>query len=280
MSIPKGRLNRVANVNQASSYSTGFPPNYNLSPTTDMPVLIVDKTTGNRTFISMKWGLEPRFTTSQHLSTINARVEHVRESKIYSPLIDSKRCVILVDAFYEWSHNNNTRTPYLIRYDERNPETPIPTDHHTQSTTCTQAEEQSNSSDSDADDCILPKDVSPLFLAGLYDISPTTGTYSCSILTTESSGPTGKIHDRMPLLLSSETARDWLDCDKHKFADIVAQVTKTSRVLSDKLVSSLVNSVSHKSKDVTLPVAEMKKRSFEKGLGRFFSQETKKPKLQ
>jgi putative SOS response-associated peptidase YedK len=154
----------------------------------------------------------------------------------------------------------------------------------TQSTTCTEGEGQSDPVDSDTDDCILPKGVSPLFLAGLYDISPNSGTYSCTILTTESSGPTGKIHDRMPLLLSSETARDWLDCDKHKFADIVSQVAKTSRVLSDKLVciqvSTLVNSVSNKSKDVTLPVAEMKKRSFEKGLGRFFSQETKKPKLQ
>ena len=284
-SIPKTRLTRVANVNPSSTSSFEPLRNYNLSSSTDIPVLIANQTTGERNLISMKWGLEPRFASSQPLTTINARVEHVRESKLYSPLIESKRCVIIVDAFYEWSHNNKERTPYLIRYDERTPETCIPiTVPPTQSTTCSNTDDISDAIDTETKACVLPKGVSPLLLAGLYDVSPTSGSYSCSILTTESIGPTAKIHDRMPLLLSPETARMWLECEHHSFSEIIVQVRQTNRTLAGKLVcievSSLVNNASHKSIDVTLPVAEMKKRSFEKGLGRFFSQDPKKPKLQ
>jgi len=285
-SIPKSRLTRVANIDPSSASSFDLPINYNLSPSTDVPVLITTQSTGERTLISMKRGLEPRFATHHPLSTINARVEYVGESKLYSPLIVSKRCVIIVDAFYEWSHKNKERAPYLIRYDERTPETSIPLDETmTKSTSGTQAEEVSDIPDAATDPCVLPKGVSPLFLAGLYDVSPTSGEYSCSILTTDSSGPTASIHDRMPLLLSPETARLWLECKNQPFNEIIGYVQKTNRGLADKLicikVSSLVNNVSHKSIDVTVPADEMKKRSFEKGLGRFFSQDLhKKPKLQ
>ena len=230
----------------------------------------------------MKWGLEPPFKTSYHLNTINARVEHVSESKLYGRLLDSKRCVVVVDGFYEWSHINKERVPYLIRFDDATPEESIlsafPTTQSTQSST--QPSHATNNRESSDTDCILPEGVSPLFLAGLYDVSSESGSYSCTILTTDSCGKVGNIHERMPVLLSPSTARDWLDCDS-KFSTIIPSVLDSSKKLANRLiciqVSPLVNSVANKSKEVTLPIAEHKKRSLEKGLGRFFS--TKKPKL-
>lgn len=281
-SIPQSRILRVSNISGGTKKSRfSDNPNYNLSPSSTIPILLVDSTTGDRMLISMKWGLEPRFTPSHHLTTINARVENVASSRVFSPLIDSKRCIVIIDAFYEWSHENKDRIPYLIRYDEATPERSIPLPNGVSKDSSSSVVDLGDAEDSFSDKCILPKGVSPLLLAGLYDVSPSSGDYSCTILTTNSSGPTANIHDRMPVLLSPETAQRWLDCGR-SFSDIIPNVEKTCRSLSKNLVciqvSTLVNSVANKSIDVTLPVAEMKKRSFEKGLGRFFP--VKKQKLQ
>jgi putative SOS response-associated peptidase YedK len=285
-SMPHSRLLRVSNISKRNQTTRSYQTvNYNVSPSSMLPTLLQDSITGDRVLISMKWGLEPRFTPSHHLSTINARVENITSSKVFGPLIESQRCVVIVDAFYEWSHENKDRIPYLIRFDGKTPEQAIPLPHRPPPGAPSNSEEGlTEPLDLDTDECVLPKGVSPLFLAGLYDISPSSGNYSFTILTMESCGPTARIHDRMPVLLSPETAQQWLDCGTggRTFTDIIPNVKTTSQTLSSNLVciqvSSLVNSVANKSRDVTLPVEEMKKRSFEKGLGRFLS--IKKQKLQ
>lgn len=222
-----------------------------------------------RTIQLMKWGIEPRFATSQTLSTINARIEGIRTSKVYSPLIDRHRCVALVDAFYEWDQRTPKHTPYLIRFRDDVKESPI------------LGNEQLGVDDSPPTpdpEAVLPQGVSPLFLAAIYDSHPVSGGLSCSILTTDSYGPTAKVHTRMPVFLTPETAQAWLT--GHPFDDIAGQVIKKCRELSEELfcteVSPLVNSISNQSREVTLPVSEQKKRSFEKGLGRFFQVNPKK----
>jgi putative SOS response-associated peptidase YedK len=52
-------------------------------------------------------------------------------------------------------------------------------------------------------------DGSPLWMAGLFDERP-SDVPAFAVLTTASRPPIAAVHDRMPVLLSSESARDFL----------------------------------------------------------------------
>ena len=45
----------------------------------------------------MKWGYQTKFTL-----IINARAEEMNEKPTFRPLINSKRCVVLAEGYYEW----------------------------------------------------------------------------------------------------------------------------------------------------------------------------------
>lgn len=256
--ISRSRLSRVSGADASPLPDMVDIPKYNQCPMTNMVSMVRNPETGNRELKVMRWGLDPKFETTQHLTTINARVEGLRTSRLYSPLIDTKRCIVIVDAYYEWTQTTTPHQPYLIRFGEavsEGPHSPASSPH------------------SPEKGCILPESVSPLFLAGLYDYNKAKDEYSCTILTTESRGCTAPIHSRMPMLLSPSSADEWLSAKS--FDDVAGILMQHNRQMADKLicikVSSLVNSISNKSIEVTYPESEAKKRSFEKGLGRYFS---------
>lgn len=247
---------------------------FNLAPTKPLVCVTESPPSRKRSVEVMSWGIDPKFETEKHLSTINARVEGVAKSRMYSPLLDAHRCVVIVDAFYEWDQTTKVHTPHLIRFGASRPEIPIPLSHQEGSSFVGPAGAD------DETDTLLPPGVSPLFLAAIYDRSKTTGQNKCSILTMDSRGCVSRIHSRMPVLLTPDSAKTWLgDAPFSELIDdVLVQSQKAALDLECTEVSSLVNSVAHQSRDVTLPVLEMKKRSFEKGLGRFFSKEAKKAK--
>lgn len=55
---------------------------------------------------------------NHNLSTNNCRLENIKSSKLYSPiLLNGGRCVILAEGFYEWQTTNKlakTKQPYYI----------------------------------------------------------------------------------------------------------------------------------------------------------------------
>lgn len=274
------RVARVAGVNDSSSVPSGMDSahSYNLSPTNFLVCVTEEGSTRSRKIELMRWGIEPRFEVTHTLTTINARIEGVQTSKMYSPLIDGKRCVVIVDAFYEWTQTTKVHTPHLIRYLDSVPEVPIFPPLKTEIL----KSEPNDVPDEEGAESVVPKDVSPLLIAGIFDTSK-SGERRCSILTTDAVGPAAKVHTRMPVLLSPESAQLWLS--DVSFGEISGPVIRACKAQAGQLfcseVSSLVNSVANKGREVTLPVAEMKKRSFEKGLGRYFtvSRESKKNRL-
>ena len=263
--LSRKRVCRVANVGMDPSTEREFHTlhSFNLCPTNGL-ICVVQGEDGARELTRMKWGLEPRFSTSHHLSTINARSESIEHSRLYSGLVDSSRCVVIVDAFYEWDQRPKEHTPYIIRYVDSVKEDSIPLRHGAESVFC--SEDRSG----DVEREYLPEGVSPLLLAAIYDTK--SGEHSCSILTAESRGSVSKIHDRMPVLLTPETAKLWLETQP--FEAIIGPVVKGSIAAGEKLqcmqVSSQVNSTSNKGRDVTLPLAEFRKQSLQKGLGKYF----------
>jgi len=146
-----------------------------------MPVITNDNPTEA---VLMNWGLIPCWTkyneTAQRIKHIalNARSETIFEKPLFKKSILSKRCMVIVNGFFEWRHLNNKSYPYYIRL----------TDHQ------------------------------PFALAGIWDNwqNHATGTESqtFSVITTEANSLMAQIHNikkRMPVILPLDNEKKWID---------------------------------------------------------------------
>jgi len=66
------------------------------------------------------WGLIPRWVKNMdyaqdiRIKTFNARSESIAEKASFRHLYRRNHCLVLVDGFYEWQHNDKTKVAYLI----------------------------------------------------------------------------------------------------------------------------------------------------------------------
>lgn len=152
-------------------------PRYNIRPTQDLPVVrVVD---GELEFTLLRWGLIPSWSKEPEprFPTFNARGETLADKPTFRGPFKNRRCLILIDGFYEWPKKpNKDRRPRHIRFRDRR----------------------------------------PMALAGLWDrwIDRATGVPvdSCTIVTTEANELLASVpHDRMPVILDQSSRREWLD---------------------------------------------------------------------
>ncbi len=67
-----------------------------------------------------EWGLIPSFAVNEEKAselanmTLNARSDTIREKPSFKKAINTQRCVLVVDGFFEWRHENNKKIPYYI----------------------------------------------------------------------------------------------------------------------------------------------------------------------
>ena len=85
---------------------------YNLAPTDPIPVIRTP-----RHLELLRWGLE---MPSIRMAGINARVESLSKP-IYREKVREKRCLVVVDGFYEWRALGGKKQPYLIAREDRAP---------------------------------------------------------------------------------------------------------------------------------------------------------------
>ncbi|HYO69434.1 MAG TPA: SOS response-associated peptidase [Archangium sp.] len=148
-------------------------PRYNLAPTQLMPVVIND---GERMLDAYRWGLIPSWAKEAAIGNklINARGETVAEKPSFRSALKRRRCLVLVDGWYEWKQSTKPKTPYLFRR----------------------------------------KDGRPMAFAGLWEewTAPDTGELlrTCTVITTGPNHLMAPIHDRMPVILSHEAQALWL----------------------------------------------------------------------
>ncbi len=109
------------------------------------------------------------------------------------------RCVVPADGFYEWTGEARDRRPLWFH----------------------------------------PAGGAPLLMAGLYDERAAPALPSFAVLTTAARPPVAAIHDRMPVLLSREGARRWLQGPPPRV------LVPDDVPLSSRPVSPRVNSVAH-----------------------------------
>ena len=158
-----------------------YQPSPNISPSLYTPVLY---RRGEELLLQpMMWGLVPPThpgprPASHGLSTNNCRLETVRTSGLYSPCLESRRCVVVCQGFYEWLREGGEKQPYLVF--RPGPSQPL------------------------------------LYLAGLYSVWRGPGgepVLSYTIITRQSNSVLAWLHHRMPAFLQPHQVWEWLDTD-------------------------------------------------------------------
>jgi len=154
--------------------------NWNISPTTAVPFINASDEKGEiRNVNTATWGLIPSWAkdASRASNAINARVESISEKPTFKSAFKSRRCLIPVTGYYEWSTE-------LGKY---KPKQPFYISH---------------------------KNKSSLAIAGLYEnwINPESkqSVQSAAIITREAVGTLAPIHHRMPVILPKDLWSTWL----------------------------------------------------------------------
>lgn len=146
---------------------------YNIAPTQQtLAVVRADKVNHLK---AMKWGLVPHWAKDPKMGSrlINARLETVDEKPAFKSSLQSRRCIIPADGYYEWQKKGRGKEPYRIVLE--------------------------------TGDCFG--------FAGIWDtwVGPNAKIMeSFSIITTEAENSIRAIHDRMPLILTPELEEVWL----------------------------------------------------------------------
>lgn len=103
---------------------------------------------------------------------INARAETAAEKPLFRDGMRQRRCLIPASSYFEWERRDGQKTKYAIR----------------------------------------PAGAEMLYLAGIYHLENHDGAVipSFAILTRSAAPEIAFIHDRMPVILPPDCARDWL----------------------------------------------------------------------
>jgi len=170
-------------------------------PTYIAPVIENDRDSGDNSMVAIKWGF-PHWKNTGVI--INARSETALEKKMFGKAMRERRCVVPSGGFFEWGHRSapsiGKRKPkdkYLFRK---------PGDHM-------------------------------LYMAGIIstfrdDLGVEYAAYV--ILTTDANEYVSSIHDRMPVILSSDEIDLWTKDDAFMVYAIQRPGPELSSVLSNK----------------------------------------------
>jgi putative SOS response-associated peptidase YedK len=182
---------------------------WNVAPTDDVYGVVFRH--GRRQMEVFHWGLVPLWAKDPSVGSrmINARAETVATRNAFRPALESRRCLIPADGFYEWRKQPGTRTkqPFFIRR----------------------------------------ADGQPMAFAGLWETwrDPQGGVLrSCTIVTTEANDDVAPLHDRMPVILEPRHWDRWLaeqDGDPSRLTPLL--VPAAPGIVTLQPVGRLVNSV-------------------------------------
>mmetsp|Transcript_24219 Transcript_24219/g.58483 ORF Transcript_24219/g.58483 Transcript_24219/m.58483 type:complete len:354 (-) Transcript_24219:289-1350(-) len=261
----------VAIVTGGGSYR----PGYNIGPGRHIPVIRKTSSKGKgsapegepasaeKLLHIMKWGLIPSYTKlpkdgklRTQFNMINARSEGLTKSAVFRRLLKNQRCVAVLDGFYEWEklQGGKKKQPYYIHTGER--------------PKVTKGELKTDGVSAEKNDNLL-------HLAALYDVwrgESGEEVYSVTILTTAATKEFSRIHDRMPVILSTpERVNKWLDCACVPFEKCIPLLSPfKENKLSWYKVSDYVGSIRNQKGECMEPLEVVMKRRREKGIGRFF----------
>jgi len=171
------------------STSIAVEPRYNIAPTQYIAAVRNDENK-QREQVMLRWGLVPFWAKEASIGNrmINARAETVAEKPAYRAAYRHRRCVVLADGFYEWRREGVSKTPYFISLASGE----------------------------------------PFALAGLWenwnDKESGDSIQTTTLITTAANEFMAPLHHRMPVILESNSAGEWL-AGSNDLLDDVAAIT-------------------------------------------------------
>jgi putative SOS response-associated peptidase YedK len=162
-------------------------PRYNIAPTQFVAAIRNDQNE-QRELVMLRWGLVPFWAKDPSIGNrmINARAETVAEKPAYRAAYRHRRCVVLADGFYEWHKDGDVKTPYFISLASGG----------------------------------------AFALAGLWenwtDKESGDMLQTTTLITTEANEFMTPLHHRMPVILESDTAGEWLAGSAGLLDDVAA----------------------------------------------------------
>jgi putative SOS response-associated peptidase YedK len=167
--------------------SVDIEPRYNIAPT-QYVAAIRDGADEERELVMLRWGLVPFWAKDPSIGNrmINARAETVAEKPSYRSAYKHRRCLVLADGFYEWQREGTSKTPYFISLASGE----------------------------------------PFALAGLWeqwtDKNSGESLQTMTLITADANEFMTPLHHRMPVVLESGTATDWLAGSQDLLDDVAA----------------------------------------------------------
>ncbi len=192
---------------------------WNVAPTDE--ALVVVQRDERRAITAYRWGLIPHWADSAKVGSrmFNARAETIAASPAFRDSLRRRRCLVPVEAFYEWRREGTVRQPFAIsRSDGR-----------------------------------------PLVLAGLWsgwrDPATESVRRTFTIITTRPNETMAAIHDRMPVMLEEADWATWLDPAPADAGELLAMLEpRDGPGLELTAVSTLVNNVRNDGPELVVPL--------------------------
>lgn len=198
---------------------------FNVAPTDEAAVVV--QRDDHRAITAYRWGLIPHWSETANTGNkmFNARSETIDRNPAFKYAFGRRRCLVPVDAFYEWQRDGSVRNPFAI----------------------------------------VRPDGSPIALAGLWAgwKNPETGEVvrSFTILTTGPNDSMRPIHNRMPVVVPESAWDRWLDPTRTTPSELAELkgllVPAPDEALEIYRVSRRVNSVRNDGPDLVVPLGDI-----------------------
>jgi putative SOS response-associated peptidase YedK len=196
LSLPPDELREAFGLDDVPE----MPPRFNIAPSQPMPIIRVP-----RRLELLRWGLPVAKKGGSR--GINVRIETAPRAPMYRDAFRHRRCVAIVDGFYEWEHPQGTgaaskKRPFFVHR----------------------------------------ADGKPFALAAIWqpeEMPDGTHVDSCAIITADAKGVVAPLHDRMPVVVPTSELAHWLD---ESVRDPFAFFTPSAEDLVAYAVGPLVNS--------------------------------------
>ncbi len=154
-------------------------PRFNVAPSQAVPLVVQDAS--GRQGVFAKWGLVPAWADEPSIGhkLANARGDTVATKPSFRSAFKQRRGLMPADLFYEWQivPGQKTKQPWCIRF----------------------------------------PDQAPFLFGAIWELwQPKNDPIAeplrtCAIITTDASAVMSSVHDRMPVLIASADADEWLD---------------------------------------------------------------------
>lgn len=192
-------------------------PRYNIAPTQLSPI-VISKGKGREILVA-RWGLVPAWSRDLSLGAgmVNAPAETLEAKPAYRVALQSQRCLVLANGFYEWQTRGARKQPYKIAV----------------------------------------RNGALIGFAGLWERwTPETGeaVETFTIITTDASRLVREVHDRMPVIIAPADHQRWLTASVDAVKRLLVPYTTGLTIVP---VGERVNSIKNDDVSLLQPVTDL-----------------------